>query len=238
MPSLTGDYPGPDEPGVNALAEGNGFAIFVSGRAPRSPLGHALVAPTAKLAGMLAAEWPSSKMKIDLSVMPATRLAFAALDAGDAERLQWAARLADFAEHDLICYIADGPEALVERQLRAWSPLREWADDSLGLTFATTRRIVHCDQPARTLQLVREQAEALDSFPLVGLVRAAQLLGSAVLALGLLHGRLDAPSAVEAATIDEAWQAEQWGDDPAAADRLAAIAAEARVLKDWFRALD
>lgn len=57
-------------------------------------------------------------------------------------------------------------------------------------------------------------------------LRAATLaLGSVVIALALLEGRLDAQAAFEASQIDESFQVEQWGDDAALKAEIAACAA-------------
>jgi len=61
------------------------------------------------------------------------------------------------------------------------------------------------------------------------------LTGSALLALALAHGRLDAASVWTAAHVDEDWNAEQWGRDEEAESRRAArftdFSAAARILR-------
>jgi chaperone required for assembly of F1-ATPase len=46
--------------------------------------------------------------------------------------------------------------------------------------------------------------------------------GSLLIALALAEGAIDREAAWAAATLDEAWQAEQWGTDPEAAAALEA----------------
>ena len=52
------------------------------------------------------------------------------------------------------------------------------------------------------------------------------LTGSALLALALAHGRLDAEAAWAAAHVDEDWQMTQWGRDEVALERRAYRQAE------------
>ncbi len=61
------------------------------------------------------------------------------------------------------------------------------------------------------------------------------LTGSALLALALAHGKLDADAVWAAAHVDEDWNAEQWGTDQEAAERRTArsvdFRAAARILE-------
>jgi chaperone required for assembly of F1-ATPase len=66
----------------------------------------------------------------------------------------------------------------------------------------------------------------MNPFVLAGLQTATTLTGSAVLALAVLMEAADAETAWTAAHVDEAWQADQWGTDAEAAQRLSARKAE------------
>jgi chaperone required for assembly of F1-ATPase len=217
-------------------AEG-AFAVTLDGRVPRSPARRPLVLPTEALARLVADEWAAQGERVALPTMPATRLAHVALDAAPAAHADMAARVAEYAAHDLLCYFADAPAGLVARQQAAWTPLLAWAETELGLELATSASIAHVEQPPRTLEAVRRLAAALDDFTLTGLLAAAQLFGSAILALALQRGRLSGAEAFALSQLDETWQAEQWGEDAEAAARRASMAAEAEALQRWFAAL-
>ncbi|TQF76792.1 chaperone, ATP12, partial [Elioraea sp. Yellowstone] len=58
---------------------------------------------------------------------------------------------------------------------------------------------------------------------------AVPALGSLVLGLALAERRIGPEEAHALATLDEAFQAEEWGQDAEAAARLAAIAADVRL---------
>jgi chaperone required for assembly of F1-ATPase len=77
----------------------------------------------------------------------------------------------------------------------------------------------------------------MDDFALAGLALAAPLFGSAILALALRDGRINADEAMIAARLDEIFQEEQWGVDAEAAARADAMAVEAVMLERWFAAL-
>ena len=147
------------------------------------------------------------------------------------------ARVASFAQSDLLCYLADGPASLVERQERRWGPVIDWARSALGATFHRTQGVIHQPQPPATIARIEELAAAEPNFALAGLTAAAALFGSAILGFALRHGELTSEAAFELARLDETFQEERWGVDAEAAARADAIAKEAVMLGAWFAAL-
>jgi chaperone required for assembly of F1-ATPase len=145
--------------------------------------------------------------------------------------------VARYAGSDLLCYFAEEPQRLVQRQALAWSPLLDWAEAELGLRLERTAGIVHCPQPPETLARVQALAAELDDFALAGLAHATPLFGSAVLALAVQRRRLSGPEAFAVSRLDEAHQEEQWGVDEEAAARTARLQMEAEMLDAWFPAL-
>ena len=216
----------------------DGFAVRLDGRAPKSPAGVALVLPSEALAQLSAAEWAAQGEHIDPVSMPATRLAWSALALDDASRAAAVERLASFAASDLLCYFANGPSSLVERQERRWGPVIDWAEPALGASFHRTQGVIHQPQPPATIARIEALAGAESDFALAGLAAAAALFGSAILAFALRRGELTAEAAFELCRLDETFQEERWGVDAEAAARADAMAKEAVTLERWFGSLD
>ena len=216
-----------------AAADG-GFAVQLDGRTARSPTGAPLVLPTLALAELVAGEWAAQNEYIDPASMPATRLAAGALALDEMGRAAAVERVASFAGSDLLCYFADGPASLVERQERRWGPVIAWADEALGVQFHRTQGVIHQPQPQPTLDRIADLAGAEDAFALTGLLAAAALFGSAILAFALRRGQLTAEAAFELSRLDETFQEERWGVDAEAAARADAMAKEAVTLGRWF----
>jgi len=223
---------------VTIEAVDGGHAVRLDGRSPRAPGGTPLVLPTAALAALTAREWDAQDPVIVMTAMPATRLAWTALEKIGPSRDAVADEVARYAGSDLLCYRAGGPRELVAEQAAAWDPLLEWAGSELGAALEATTGIIHREQPAQSLARVKALALACDDFALTGLAHAAGLLGSAVLALALRQGRLTGLEAHDLARLDEAFQERLWGVDAEAAHRTGGRLAEALVLERWFRALD
>ena len=217
--------------------DGTGFAVRLDGRTPRTPQGRPLAFPTYGLADLIAGEWRAQGEWIVHATMPATRLAHTAIDAIPAMREPTAEGVVGYAAADLLCYFADRPARLVHRQERIWGPLLDWARDAHGLVFARAAGIVHHPQPPETLARLSVLLAQVDDFTLAGLAFAAPLFGSAILALALRDGRINADEAMAAARLDEIFQEEQWGVDAEAAAKADAMAVEAVMLERWFAAL-
>ena len=85
--------------------------------------------------------------------------------------------------------------------------------------------MVFVAQPETALAAARA-AFPRDPWRLGAFHAVTTLTGSALLALALLHGRLTAEEAWQAAHVDEDWNMEFWGRDELALERRAARFAE------------
>jgi chaperone required for assembly of F1-ATPase len=197
-----------------------------------------LIVPTEALARLIADEWSAQGEEIDLPAMPATRLAFTAIDRTAGARTAVADEIARFAAADLVCYFAEGPQSLVARQERDWGPWLAWAARELDLALVRAKGIRHQQQPTETLARAAALALADDDFALSALAYAASLYGSAILAFAVRRGDLTAEEAFRLARLDEAFQEERWGRDQEAAERTDALEGQARMIGAWFAALD
>jgi len=212
-----------------------GWTVELDGRRVRTPAKRLLIVPTPALAGAIAEEWNMAGESVDPRSMPLTGLANAAIDRIAADREPFADGLAKYGEGDLLCYRADSPPALAERQEREWGPLLAWARRRFDVDFAVTAGITHVPQADATVRQLAHAVSMLDPFKLAGLSPMVTIGGSLVAALMIAEGAITAEDAWTAVTLDERWQAEQWGSDAEAemmlANRRADFLAGARFLK-------
>lgn len=214
-----------------------GWGVKLDGRTLRTPGGKPLVLPTRAAAEQVAGEWAAQGETIEMAGMHATRLANTALDALAGRREDVADQMAQYAGSDLVCYFAEEPAALIQRQTEGWGPVLDRAEAEEGLRFVRAAGIIHQAQPPETLACVRQMALSLNDFQLAGYAFGAALFGSTVLALGLMRGWLTADQAFDLSRLDEAFQEEQWGIDDEAAERTTRLRGEARMLGRWLEAL-
>ena len=198
-----------------------GHEILLDGRPVRTPARAALLVPSEALAREIAAEWNGQGGDVDPKSMPCTRLANAAIDRVAPDPQAFARGLALFGESDLLCYRADSPAALVERQAALWDPLLAWARRRYDVNFETVCGIMHWPQPSNTVEQLAHAVAARDPFQLAALAPLVTIAGSLVIALALFEEAVDLDTGWAAATLDEQWQIDQWGEDAEAAARLA-----------------
>jgi chaperone required for assembly of F1-ATPase len=99
----------------------------------------------------------------------------------------------------------------------------EWLSQTYGVRLVVTTSILPLVQPPAARALLRGVIEELGDWPLVGMHAATTALGSLVLGLGLLRGRLDAEAALAASLLDELYEIERWGSDAEAERRHQAL---------------
>lgn len=210
------------------------FTVCLDDRPLRTPGGKPQVVPTRALAEALAAEWEAQGEKLDVASMVLTKAVNTAIDRIAPRRSDVIAELARFAETDLLCYRAERPRELVQRQAEAWDPWLDWARKALDLRLASGSGIVHVAQDAATLPAATAAIARFDDFALTALHPAITITGSAVLGLAFGMGLLDAARALDLSRIDEDYQAEQWGTDAEAEavrkNRLVELERAARLL--------
>ena len=216
-----------DRASVAETGEGGEVQILLDGKPVKTPARNALAAPTRPLADAIAAEWDAQKELIDPAHMPLTRLANAAIDAVRNVPVPVAEEIAKYLGTDLLCYRADAPSGLVEKQSAAWDPVLVWAREKFGARFVLAQGVMHVTQPGETIAAVRAAIPA-DPWRLAAVSSITTLTGSALLALALAHDAIDADTAWAAAHVDEDWQTSQWGKDDLALERRAFREAEFR----------
>ncbi|WP_309662635.1 ATP12 family protein [Sphingomonas sp.] len=200
---------------------GKGWGVELDSKPLRTPGRAMLAVPTEALGLAVAREWSNAETTIRPRAMPLTGLANAAIDRIEPDRATFAAHLGQYAQGDLACYRAEGPETLVGWQKDSWDALLAWARRRYDVDFSTTTGIVHVDQPQATVDRLAHAVGELDPFHLAGLSPLVTIGGSLIAALAVLESALTPEQAWHAVSIDERWQIEKWGSDAEAETALA-----------------
>jgi chaperone required for assembly of F1-ATPase len=223
---------------VSVDADGDAWAVRLDGRGVKTPARKTLTVPSEALATMVAEEWAVQGERIDAPAMPLTRLCFVALDRMELAREETIAEVTKYASTDLVCFRAPDPAELVAAQAAAWDPMLAWAEQALEAHFVAATGVLPVAQDPVALQRVMARAGAQDNWRLTALAHATAVTGSAILGLALLEGEIDGQQAYALSSVDEAFQASQWGEDAEAAQRLALLNAELVAVGRMLRALD
>lgn len=203
---------------ASAVPVEGGYTVHLDARPVRTPLKAPLVVPTLALAEAIAAEWQAQEGTVNPETMPFTRTANSAIDKVAPQMDEVAAMLAAYGGSDLLCYRAEGPPELVQRQAEAWDPILIWALEAIGSDLVVTAGVMHVEQPPEALMRLHQRVAALTPFQLAAFHDLVALSGSLVLALAVTQRRVTAVEAWTLSRIDEDWQISLWGEDEEAAE--------------------
>jgi chaperone required for assembly of F1-ATPase len=215
---------------ATAEREADSFTIRLDGKPVHLPGGGVLRLAHAPLAEAVAEEWQRAGGgkggEMSFADTPLTRLAGTAQGRIAAERWPIVDAIARYGETDLLCYRAEAPEALVQRQHEAWQPWLDWAAARHGAPLRVTAGIAAIRQHRDSIAALRDGVAACDIWALAALGIAVPALGSLVLGLALADQAIDPATAYALGALDELFQVEQWGEDEEAAARRRAVAAD------------
>lgn len=198
---------------ADTVSVDGGFAVHLDGRAIKTPAKAALVLPSRPMAEAIAAEWDVQEGVINPLSMPVTRSANAAIDKVGPQHDEVADMLAAYGDTDLLCYRAETPQDLVDRQQAAWDPLLEWAAATLGARLRPLVGVIHAPQPPETLAALSMRVHGMTPFQLAAFHDLVSLSGSLVLGFAAALDWRDADDLWSRSRVDERWQQEKWGVD-------------------------
>ncbi|MBS3651427.1 ATPase [Pseudaminobacter sp. 19-2017] len=203
-----------------AAGENGGYVVKLDGRTAKTPAGTVIELPTETAARLVADEFDAQAEVIDPVTMPVMRLVNTAIDGVARQADAVLEDILRFASSDLLCYRADGPEGLVQRQNEHWDSVLDWARSTLGARMNLAEGVMHVEQPRESIGALgvhlRGRAEPLR---LAALHVMTSLTGSALLALAVEAKARNVEDAWTAAHVDEDWQIEHWGQDAEAMAR-------------------
>jgi chaperone required for assembly of F1-ATPase len=211
---------------ATAEAGDAGYDILLDGRPVRTPAKAKLSVPGKAMAETIAAEWEAQTEQVDPTTMPFTRSANAAIDKVTIQHAEVADMLAGYGDSDLLCYRADHPEELVERQTALWDPILDWAAQDLGVRLEPRVGVMHAPQSPEALKALSEQVHALNAFELTAFHDLVSMTGSLILGFAATRDIHDAEDIWQLSRLDENYQEEKWGVDEEAAETAAYKKAE------------
>ncbi|WDI31017.1 hypothetical protein PUV54_13745 [Hyphococcus flavus] len=202
------------------------YRILLDSRPARTRGKNLLTAPTQALADAIAGEWDAQSETIDQISMPLTGVMAAAIDGGESAAQTWLDEILNYLGSDLVCYRADEPAELVERQAAVWDPYLDFARAEFGAPLMKTQGIIAVSQPQLSIDAVRSHLAEQPPETLFALRLATAITGSAVLALALWRNAYGPEEIFEASLVDERFQEQRWGVDEEAMARQSRLGAE------------
>jgi chaperone required for assembly of F1-ATPase len=214
--------------------EGRTHAVLLDGKPAFTPSRAPLAAESRPLAEAVAAEWDAQDPHVDPETMPLTRLLATAIDRIAPQREAVIASLLSYVDADTICFRAQHPADLRERQDRLWQPVTDWLRREHGIALTYVVGLMPAEQTPDTRTRIRRALEQLDDTELTAFQAAAALASSLALGFALVHRQLSAADVFVAAFLDELYQVEKWGEDQLAQDRRRRIAADLAAIERYL----
>lgn len=204
---------------VELVSADNGYEARLDRRVIKTPAKNPLILPAKPFAQAIAEEWRAQSEDIDPQTMPLTRLANSVID-GVLQRIdEVRTDVAAYGQTDLLCYWADTPLDLVERQARHWQPILDWCRERLGEDIQTASGVVAVQQCDGLNEALMREMEGFTPFELAAVHELTTLTGSVLIALAVAHQGIAPDVAWQAAHVDEHYQRDAWGDDAEALER-------------------
>jgi chaperone required for assembly of F1-ATPase len=224
---------------VTLSREGADHRVLLDGKPIHLPSGGVLMVGPRALATAIAEEWRlaggAKGGEMSFADTPLTRIAGTARERIAPDPAPTGDAIARYGETDLLCYRAEFPLELADRQARSWQPWLDWSAERFAAPLRVTTGVVPVRQHHDSIDALRRAVGSYDPYVLAGLGIAVPALGSLVLGLALIEGRLDAAEAFALGTLEELFQAEQWGEDVEAVERRTAVAADIALAERFVR---
>ncbi len=190
-----------------------GFHILLDGRPLKNRASKTdFVLPSKELADAVAREWQETGEEFELSALPLTALTMGAAALTPEQRQAVTARIIEGARTDVLCFFTPYPDALVLLQKEKWQPLVDWAN-GLGCAFRTTQELSVPPLADETKAYLETRLKKLEAIPLACVQLISGGCQSAILALAVLEGRMEAGEAFDLSCLEEAFQNQFWTSD-------------------------
>jgi chaperone required for assembly of F1-ATPase len=189
------------------------YKVYLDKRLLNTPNKKPLILPTKEMANHVVFEWESQGDKVDPLTMPYTRSANSSIDKVAPQIDEIRRLVTDYGDSDLICYRADRPKELVNRQEKVWSNLILWSASELNAPLNVFEGVVYSPQPTQSILEFKEKVSNLSIFQLCALYDLVTISGSLVLSFSVIKNFFSLGNAWSACQVDEDWQQENWGID-------------------------
>jgi chaperone required for assembly of F1-ATPase len=190
-----------------------GYAIQLDGKAVKTPCGNNLLAPNEDIAEAIAQEWRAQKETIQPDMMPITQIMVTALDRVSQEREAMTKTLMAYLDTDLICYRAETPAELRDRQEAAWDVWLSWFEKNFRYMLELTYDLKAVEQPEEAHVAVERRVRAYRDLHFTVLQNLTSLTGSLVLALAFVAGAATSDHILRAIYVEEDHKAEIYHED-------------------------
>jgi chaperone required for assembly of F1-ATPase len=227
---------------VSTREDAEGFSILLDGKPVKMPGKKPLRVKNAALADALMQEWAAQKEHIVPHDMPLTQIVSTSLDRVAAERPAMTKSVLEYLDTDLLCYRAEEPPALAQKQAVTWDPHLAWFSQNFEAILLTTTKLEALTQPGKAHAAAQKFVTALDDDHFTVLQIITAVSGSLVLALAFTRGEVSAQQVFDATHVEEQYKATLYneakhGPDPAQEKKDSAMMRDLQAAQQFIELL-
>ena len=187
------------------------YNILLDEKKLLSELGSVIELPK-KIAISVANEWRSSLDLSEIKKQFHTKFCYSVFDHTAPVRLKVLQSILEYADCDLVCYLAESPIELVERQKKLFASYIDWANDFLGIKLRIGNGIKHIKQNNKNEDKIKKYLEKLNVFELTIVYELTNLTGSFFIAGAVFSRAVKGKDAWTASVIEDTYRIEKWGE--------------------------
>ncbi|XP_014500159.1 ATP synthase mitochondrial F1 complex assembly factor 2 [Vigna radiata var. radiata] len=196
--------------------DGNGWTVMLDYRTLKTPSKRPLKLPTLPLAKAIAAEWEYQLIDgIRPFTMPLMRLACTALERVPLTRSKIIENLMKKFNQDLVfCRAPDDDELTTyvhDRQVEKIDPLLYWVETEFGFKPVVYSSFFGGKQEDGLVTAIENLLKKTDDCELATIDAIAASAHSLIIAIGMVHGKLQIEEAIELIRLEEDSQVDRWG---------------------------
>ncbi len=214
-----------------------GFRVLLDGKPANTPMGKPLLLQSEALAKAVAQEWQSQGETIRKETMPLTQAVCVAIDFAFERREALIADIIPYADTDLVCYRAGHIPELGLWQAEQLDPILAWVKERFGVTLHVTEDVMPVKQPAANGASLAAVLSGYDDWRLAVFAGAVKSLGSFMLALALVEGRIDAGTTFTLSHMEEIYETQKWGRDEEKEIKMASAKEEIAAVEKFLNLL-
>lgn len=197
---------------VTVAGTGNCYEVNLDHRKLKTPLGNVMQVPNYGLALAVAHEWASMKDKIHASRMHLTGLSNTVID--NPNRLnKWdiVNKILEYLDTDTLLYRDDGPDDLIQMQVRDWDPVLAWFNTKFETNLKTCEGIFGADIPMQAREVIRRYLLSYDMWAVSGFLYGVEALKSVILTDAAAECKISSEEAVALSRLETKFQTSRWG---------------------------
>ena len=149
------------------------------------------------------------KIEIDIQSLPLFRLLLVSIDDVGPKREEVNRKTLQFGETDLLCYRAQEPPELINRQEKKWQPVINWAEEELNVCLRVTDGISPITQSQETLCAMGDVSATLTDLEITAVSFVVTATSSLMARLALKADVILPDKAADISILDEVYQIER-----------------------------